>query len=192
MKRLTNRKWISIWTVVVCLTGSALIAGAQELDLEVLDVGVELIGDNIYLHPQVRLTNAGNLAGHLLQIAIQYGPVMVEQLESGVEYVQENHTCWEYSFLNCGNGECLDIVTFSAFWEGYCMSSPWFLNCACAYVIEPFVEPIPLSEPTQLTVTVDPNGLVPEVDEDNNVFTINLEPIEAESSSWTLIKDMYR
>ncbi|MBU0741365.1 hypothetical protein KKG45_02020 [bacterium] len=191
MKRSKNWQTLTIVGLALC-TLAVVPAQGQDLDLSVDDVVVEIVGNGYQAAPHIGLANHGNLANHLLQVAIYYGPIMVELLEDGVQYVQNHHTCWNYLYPNCGQGECLDIVSFTAYYAGNCQRSALFYFCGCKYTITPYVQWIPYAGQATLTVVVDPYNLVPEVDETNNTMTIDLEPVADETITWTAVKSIYR
>lgn len=190
MKRLTNWKWLACFTWMLCAL--AVTASAEDLDLSVAGITVDIVGDGYQVTPMINLANQGNLTAHVVKIAIYYGPILVQVLDDTVTYVQDHHTCWNFTWPNCGQGECLDIYGFGAYYEGACQDIYAFFHCGCTYTMEPFVEWIPYGGQPTLTVVVDPDHEVPEVDEGNNSMTVDLEPIANESLTWTTVKSIYR
>ena len=144
------------------------------------------------LIPRITLINAGHLAAHALAVATYYGPVLVQEARSVAQYVQTHHTCWNYQWPDCGQGECLDLVTFSADWDGHCRDAGFLFQCACAYEITPCLEWVGWTGEPTVTVVVDPDDEVAEADETNNVLTILLEPVETDRPTWSRLKASYR
>ncbi len=188
--RPQTRILITLIALAACL--AALPAPAQDIDLELAAVNLE-VGNNEYrLQPQIRLHNAGNLASHMLKVAFYYGPILRQEIGSMVDYIQNNHTCWNYSWPNCGSGDCLDIYTLSAFYEGTCANTGFFYHCACSYEVETYFAWEPYTGEPMVTVVVDPFNEVAEADETNNVMTISLEPVEADGPTFSDLKTLYR
>lgn len=179
--------------LLLAVTCLATAATAQDLDFELTSVGMEVDGNDYRLVPNITLVNAGNLAAHAIKVATYYGPILVQEAHSVVDYVQNNHTCWNYQWPNCGQGDCLEIVTFSANWVGTCRDASLFFQCACSYEITPYLEWVGWTGEPAVTVVVDPDNEVPEADEDNNVLTIMLEPVGDDSGpTWSQLKALYR
>ncbi len=185
----------TLTTLAVALALTALPSWpvlAQDLDLELTGVGLEVGNGEYRLRPQVAIRNAGNLASHALKIAMFYGPILRQEAASIVDYVQNHHTCWNYSWPNCGQGDCLEIYTFSATWTAECDQSGFFFTCVCKYDVETYFAWEPFTGEPTVTVMVDPWNEVPEVDEDNNIMTISLEPVQSDTPTWGAVKSLYR
>jgi len=195
MKKATNWKWL-VCTVGALCTLASMPAVGQDLDLTVdaVDVTYYAKGD-FNVVPYVGLANQGQglITGQWLEVAIYYGPIMVELARDVIDYVHDHQTCWNYTPNNCGQGECLEIWTFTSNWVGECISWPNFYRCGCKYTITPYVEPVPC-EPgvTTMTIVVDPNDLIPETDETNNEMTIDLGAVGDDLLTWSGVKSMYR
>lgn len=163
---------------------------AQDLDLELYDVGIEVSGAQFRLQPKMRLENAGNLAAHVIRIALYYGPILHEEAHSMAEYIQDNHTCFNYNYPNCSSGLCLDFYSFGGWWDGTCIVKD--LDCRCTYEYHTFLSwDVYAGQPTA-TIVLDPYNEVPELDETNNVMTISLEPVAEDGQTWSTLKTLYR
>jgi hypothetical protein len=170
---------------------SAAEAIAAPVDLRVEGIGVEVARGDFRVLPRIGLDKLGDLADHPLQIHVLFDGMLFQALSDVVHYADDHHTCHDYSAPNCGQGECLDLYTFTAYWEGNCTT--WQLyQCACTYVIEPLVEWAGFYNQQFCTVIVDPNNLVDELDETNNMMTFALGPVGTESRSWSAVKALYR
>jgi hypothetical protein len=64
--------------------------------------------------------------------------------------------------------------------------------CSCTYPILMVGNSNVSTHPTTATATVDPDNLVPEMDETNNSMTIVVGPSANDATSWGLIKALYR
>lgn len=177
--------------LLICLA-LATVSAAQDLDLELTAVDMEVAGSDYRLIPRITLTNAGHLASHALKVATYYGPTLVQAASSTITYLQDHHTCWDYSWPNCGNGDCLDISGFGAFYEGYCRDASLFFFCACSYDVTPYLDWVGWTGEPSVTIVVDPDNEVAEADESNNVLTIMLEPVGNDAPSWSQLKALYR
>jgi hypothetical protein len=109
-----------------------------------------------------------------------------------VDYFHNNHTCWNYSWPNCGTGECLDLYSFGATLEGTCHDASLFFFCACKYELIHTLEWVQWTGEPTVTIRLDPNNVVPEADETNNEITISLEPVANNASTWSTLKALYR
>ncbi|MBC8426897.1 hypothetical protein H8E07_22510 [bacterium] len=195
MKRSTNLKRLALAGLAACLSATPAAAQDPLVDLELSDIQVEIFEDRsetFQLRPVVTLRNAGGLASHAFDVAMYYVPFGLTILHDTVTYVQDNNDCWQQPISDCGGG-CLDIYTGLGWFDGFCASSGFLLNCGCLYVINKEFEPVPYSLGyTTVTVTVDPYNLVPEADETNNQMTIDLGAIPNDAAAWGAIKSMYR
>jgi hypothetical protein len=198
MNRSLSRLTASCLTLAAVAILAAVPVAAQEPDLDFELIHVEVLLSEGKTSFQVTTTtmlyNTGNLASHLLQQALYYAPIGRALLEEMIEYVQQEHDCWQQSSLNCAAGSCLDITTGLGYTDGHCTTNASWLNrCACGYVLVRTFEPIPFQvEFPTVTIRLDPDGLIDEIDETNNEYVIDLAAVAASPRSWSAIKGLYR
>lgn len=196
-RSLTRRTAVCLTLTAVAIL-AAVPAAAQEPDLDFELTHVEVLlsegKTSFQITTTTMLHNTGNLASHLLQQALYYAPIGRMLIEEFVEYVQQEHDCWQQSSLDCGAGSCLDIITGLGFADGHCSNNAsWIDRCACGYVLHRTFEPIPFQiEFPTASIMVDPDGLVDEIDETNNEYVIDLAAVAASPRSWSAIKGLYR
>ena len=180
-----------VWLAAALLILAAGAPAAAQIDLSVEDIGVEVAKADFRIIPLIGLNTLADLTDHPIEIEVHFDGSLYQALASTVQYMEEHNTCHDYLGSNCGEGECLDIVTFTAIWYGECRY--WQLNqCSCHYTIEPYVEWSGFYNQQFCTVIVDPNDLVDELDETNNEMTIALGPVTTRQESWSAVKALYR
>lgn len=198
MKRSKNWTWLALLGCTLCAL--ATMAPAQELmvDLEIADVQVLVYPDKsttFQILPVVNLWNRGNLLSHAIDITMTYGPIAVQVVNDVVTYYQDAHSCFNQPTNNCGGGTCLDVYSLLfGYGEGSCHPGGFLGHCGCLWVVDEyeFPETTFVQGYTTVTIEVDPNHLVPETDESNNIMTIDLGTIANDFTTWSGIKSMYR
>ena len=199
MKWLRSRRTRAYLGLAACALFCAAAAPGlaqtePQLDFEIVNVEIEISekSEEFQAIVTVGLSNLGNLATHALQVALYYGPIGMQLIEDMVVYIQENHDCWQLSQLGCHLGSCLDINTFSGWWEGHCINRHlWY--CGCSYEVHLYFAPIPIDPAYPIaTIIVDPNNLVEEYDETNNEYIIDLAAVATEAKTWSTVKSLYQ
>jgi len=196
MKRSMN--WMTLTVTCLALCALAATAPAQEptLDLVLSDVQVLVFPDKsntFQILPTITLNNFGDLAPHLVQVAMDYADVAQVLINDGITWIDEENNCSQQSMLNCGNGTCADIVSALGWMDGFCTSRGGYPPCGCSYIAHREFEPVPyMLGYNTVVITLDPDDLIDETDETNNVMTIDLGTVANDFVTWSALKDMYR
>ncbi len=193
MKTAMNWKWLVCLGCMICALATTATAQPNiDLELTSVEVVVTEKGTDFQIRPIVTIRNHGHLAAHALDMAMQYGPIAAQIVTDTVTYIQENNDCLQSPITNC-NGGCLDIYLGLGWMDGFCADNGIFYLCGCNYIIHKEFEWVTyVAGYESVTIQLDPENLVDEIDETNNEITINLAPVANESKSWTSIKSMYR
>jgi hypothetical protein len=100
--------------------------------------------------------------------------------------VRPPSTCLASVPPNCG-GSCPSIVIDGDTVAGICVL--YEEDCYCIYLQSFNVSPVPMQEGAQLTGIVDPDNVVEETDENNNMFS---GPVAAAITTWGTMKALYQ
>jgi len=196
MKRSTN--WMKLTVVCFALCALTATAPAQEPDVDLVlsDVQVLVFPDKsttFQILPTITLNNYGTLAPQMVQVALDYADLARILINDGITWIDEENNCSQQSMLNCGNGTCADLVSGLGWMDGFCTSSGRTPPCGCSYIAHREFEPVPyMIGYNTVVITLDPDDLIDETDETNNVMTIDLGPIANEFVTWSALKGMYR
>jgi hypothetical protein len=182
---------VSLLMLASLLLMVAAAAAQTGVDLSVASIGVDVSGDEFRIMPQIQLSAIEHYDPVPIEIEIRLDGTLSELLSSTAQFIQENHTCYNYNWPDCGSGQCLDLYAFLNNYYGGCHDWQLF-RCACNWVVEPVAQWVPYAGQLQCTVIVDPYFTVQEMDESNNEMTINLQPVQSEGRTWSAVKGLYR
>jgi hypothetical protein len=99
-------------------------------------------------------------------------------------------TCPDHVPPNC-DGDCPAIDMNGEMVEGICINYA-DEGCACLYLQTVNSDPVPIAAPAVFTSVVDPDNLVEEIDETNNVMEIFAGPSPIQGTTWGTVKSLYR
>ncbi len=198
MKTLTNLKKLTVLTAALFALSAPVLAQTEplvDLELTSVDVITAQKSNSFQLITNVTMYDYGQVASHAVDVVMEYGPLVPILIHDFVDYWQDENNCKQQSILNCANGTCTPIAIYGVgSVDRFCTSAgTWTHLCGCANVIQRefgWVDIIPGF--TTVTITVDPDNLVEEIDETNNTIVVDLQPIANEAESWSAIKSMYR
>ncbi|MFH1845349.1 MAG: hypothetical protein ABIF77_19365 [bacterium] len=191
---MKTANWWQIFTTAAILAiALTTIASAQDptLDFAITGVEVENSKGDFRVIPQVTIASVGSQANHDLSVVLLLGELLVEESRSLIEYIQNEHTCYNYTWPNCGQGDCLTIYGWYYTITGICQDWQMF-RCSCVWILWPEFQWVEYTGQLTATVIVDPFDEIAELDEDNNVMTIELAPVTTDEMTWTAVKVLYR
>ena len=186
--------WCKLFVATTLLVVAlAAVAAAQDptLDFAITGIQVENSKGDFRILPSLAISSTGPQADHNLSMILLLDGFLKEEISSVMDYVQNNHTCHNYTWPNCGQGDCLTLYGWYYTAEGVCL--PWQLfRCACVWFFTPEFDWVGYTGQMTATVIVDPYDEIAELDEDNNEMTIELEPVATEGRTWAAVKVLYR
>ena len=186
-----HRRQVPFVLVLLILVGIASAASAQPaVDLTVSDIQVVFSANNWRVLPQITLVALESQATHPLQVRIYLDSDPIETLEGQMMYDPDPSSCYGAPWPTCG-GDCPDIHGFLGDLEGVCLGEG-FVSCGCSWILDLVGNWYLIGNYDSVTVIVDPDDLVTEIDEDNNQMTLYLNPVRHDAHTWAEIKALYR
>ncbi len=178
--------------VLVILIGMATIAIAQPtVDMTVTDAQLVFSANNWRIVPEIMLVALGDQTSHQMDIQILLDDEPLQSFGSLIEYDPSPNSCYATPWPACDGGDCPDIYGFYLDLEGFCISEG-FASCGCSWILNPASAWMLIGEHETATIIVDPENLVEEINEDNNVLVLDLKPVPTDSHVWSAIKVQYR
>jgi len=170
-------------------------ASAQEIDLSVSNIEVDVQGGGMYINPTINLRAFGNIPAIDTTIDIYFDGIFAESLPWQIVPF-ESGTCPLNVYPDC-DGNCNDLVLGSVTYYGSCydeyIAAQTLWRCACRWYTYGEGQIFhPIVDQATVTVKIDLPESVPEWDETNNELTIDLGPVGDDSPTWSSMKSMFR
>lgn len=176
----------------LCVFFAALLqplAAAAGVDLALANVTVEYDGINLSIVGEVHLYAEGGVGPMTTSVRLYLDDVPMYSVPLATDFYLIE-TC-EESYPDC-DGLCQPMLINGQITPGTCNNWPQLANCCCLYLIFTPADPIPYAGQTTCTMIVDENDQIQEADETNNVYTVDLSPIDVPLSPWSAVKALYR
>ena len=180
----------TVLAALILLLSLAWVAIAQEpaLDLAITDLTyVCLSPDSIYLEAEVQLATTDSIGAIVTSVEFYADFDSVGAVLYDVTPVLPG-LCKDSPYPDC-DGSCEPADINGTLTTGVCM--PFMGRCACMYFVYKSYTAA-AEDFTSLTATIDPNGEIAEIDEDNNSLTIMAGPSALEGTLWGTLKALYR
>jgi|GEM_PF-456788 len=167
------------------------------IDLEVSSVWVDIVGDSLQIGATVTLYTC-DVDQDDVETAIEY-LVDAAPFRTAAYVARDLYqgTCRQQAYDECNLGTCLSILRWDPVYmtgevvEGTCTRSGF--DCVCAYDSDESIpDKLEYVMQNNVTVTIDPEGMVPELNEMNNSMTVEIGPTATQPSTWGAIKSLYR
>ena len=167
------------------------------IDLEMTDVWVDHVGDSLAIGATFTLYTC-DVDHEDVEMVLEY-LVDAQPVRTAAYTARDIYqgTCRQQPYTDCPLGTCVSILRWDPEYmvgeliEGSC--APSGFECYCAYPSDDSVpDKIEYVMQNNVTVTIDPAGAVPELNEMNNSMTVEIGPTANKASTWGTIKSMYR
>ena len=159
-------------------------ASASSIDLALTAITVERILDTdsaiVRLHRSLCTLQPITGFAYLTRLAID-DSIIKEDNDSAYTFNTVETAgvpCWEYTAPYCGNGPCRRAYDGGYSLRGHCEHNVQKDSCACVYYRQEIYRIAVPYESSTITVAVDPDGALDELDETNNTLSAQLAELE--------------
>ena len=170
-------------------------ASAQEIDLSVANISIDVQGGGMYVNPTIGLKAFGDVPAINSTIDIYFDGLWAESFAWQIVPFQSG-SCPLNVYPDC-SGNCNDLVFGGVIYYGSCydeyIAAQTLWRCACRWYTYGEGQILhPITDQTTVTVKIDLAGTVPEWDETNNEMTMDIMAVADDSPTWSSLKAMFR
>ena len=190
----SNQSSIVTLLVAGLLLGSlAATAWAQpSLDLSVKCCEIGFSADNWRLNATISLTAIEPQAPHDLTVRLMVDGEFLESCTTTLSYNPASVFCYDCEGPDCTGNSCPRLTGFNCEGvEGVCNYAA-FGGCGCTWNLSLCSCWMLISDQESAVIILDPDDEIAELDETNNMLTVDLTPVSAVHEAWSSIKALYR